>query len=219
MLKKIENIASAAEFKNNTRFSPSINSIPVINSGKSVSSDSLSFSSAFRYLSQLRWQLKSLEHNEHEEFNLEFIVDDLSFKTKISLHDCSSSNISYKVSNELANSSSGHIYNVIIAFDFDSDVFYEAALESKTDYLNWLFQKFASYDSILLKSSSNPDVNAFFIDEVEKKLRYELSLIHRNLIVFVEKVSGEILTSNLKHKTSDSNQEKLIKILQINVKL
>ena len=100
MLKKIENIASAAEFKNNTRFTAGVNSLPVFTGGKSNVSDSLSFSSAFRYLSQLKWQLKSLEHTENEEFILEFIVDELTFNINVNINDCKSSNINYKIFNE-----------------------------------------------------------------------------------------------------------------------
>ena len=92
-------------------------------------------------------------------------------------------------------------------------------LESSTGYLTRLFEKFALYDSILLKNSNNSEVNSFFVDGTESKLNYELSLIHRNLIFFVEKVSGEILSSSLRVKPVILGEEKQIKILQINVKL
>jgi len=219
MLKKIENIASAAEFKNNTRFTAGVNSLPVFAGGKSNVSDSLSFSSAFRYLSQIKWQLKSLEHTENEEFILEFIVDDLTFKIKVSINDCRSSNINYKIYNESSFNSSPHNYQIIVSFDFDPEVYSEPPLASSTDYLRWLFEKFSSYDSILLKSSNDPEVNSFFIDGAENKLRYELSLIHRNIIFFIEKVTGEVLSNSLRLTPFNHSDEKLIKILNINVKL
>lgn len=219
MLKKIENIGSPSEFKNNTRFSGEIHALPVINGGKSSVSDSLSFSTAFKYLSQLKWQLKSLTHNENEEFMLEFVVDNLTFATKIAIHDCTAANINYKISNENSIKNYPHKYQIIISFDFDSEVYSEAVLESSTEYLSWLFEKFSSYDSILLKNSTNAEVNAFFIDGAEDNLKYELSLIHRNLIYFVEKVSGEVLSNILKVAPANSGKENQIKILQINVKL
>jgi len=219
MLKKIENIAASAEFKNNTRFSGDIHALPVINGGKSSVSDSLSFSSAFKYLSQLKWNLKSLTRNDNDEFLLEFVIDNLTFSTKIAIHDCISSNINYKISNDNSIKNSPHKYQIIISFDFESEVYSETLLKSSTEYLSWLFEKFTSYDSILLKNSNNTDVNAFFIDGAENNLRYELSLIHRNLIYFVEKVSGEKLSNNLKIAPANTDQVNQIKILQINVKL
>jgi hypothetical protein len=219
MLKKIENIASAAEFKNNTRFINGLHSLPGISSGKSNISDSLSFSSAFRYLSQLKWNLRSLEHNENDEFLLEFVVDNLIFSTKVNIHDCHSSNISYRIINEDAISSSSHKYQILISFEFDPEVYAETLLTSKTEYFNWLYEKFASYDSIILKNSTSPEVNDFFIDEAQSYLRYEISLIHRNLIFFLEKVTGEILSQQLRLTLYNSGDEKLIRIHQINVKL
>jgi len=219
MLKKIENIASTAEFKNNSRFINGLHSLPGISSGKSNISDSLSFSSAFRYLSQLKWNLRSLEHNENDEFLLEFGVDNLIFSTKINIHDCHSSNISYRIINEDAISSSSHKYQILISFEFDPEVYAETLLASKTEYFNWLYEKFASYDSIILKNSTSPEVNDFFIDEAQSYLRYEISLIHRNLIFFLEKVTGEILSQQLRLTLYNSGDEKLIRIHQINVKL
>jgi len=219
MLKKIENIASTAEFKNNSRFINGLHSLPGISSGKSNISDSLSFSSAFRYLSQLKWNLRSLEHNENDEFLLEFGVDNLIFSTKVNIHDCHSSNISYRIINEDAISSSSHKYQILISFEFDPEVYVETLLASKTEYFNWLYEKFASYDSIILKNSTSPEVNDFFIDEAQSYLRYEISLIHRNLIFFLEKVTGEILSQQLRLTLYNSGDEKLIRIHQINVKL
>lgn len=219
MLKKIENIASTAEFKNNSRFINGLHSLPGISSGKSNISDSLSFSSAFRYLSQLKWNLRSLEHNENDEFLIEFGVDNLIFSTKVNIHDCHSSNISYRIINEDAISSSSHKYQILISFEFDPEVYAETLLASKTEYFNWLYEKFASYDSIILKNSTSPEVNDFFIDEAQSYLRYEISLIHRNLIFFLEKVTGEILSQQLRLTLYNSGDEKLIRIHQINVKL
>ena len=219
MLKKIENITSAGELKSNNRYSASISSLPVITGQKSSISDSLSFSSAFKYLSTLKWQLKSLEHTDNEEFILEFIVDRLLFKTRIGINDSRSSDINYRISNEEVLNTAEHKYNVIIAFDFDPQVYSEAASASSTEYLSWLFEKFLSYDSILLKSSDDPEVNSFFLDGSEKKLQYELSLIHRNIVSFVEKVSGEVLSNHLRYSSPNIGNTKFIKILNINVKL
>ena len=219
MLKKIENIASAAEFKNNTRFTSGVPSLPAISGGKPNGSDSLSFSSAFRYLSQLKWQLKSFEQTEADEFNIKFVVDNLLFSTKVSINDSRSSDINYKISDQKITGLSEHKYETIISFDFDPAVYSQAILESSTEYIKRLFEKFSLYDSILLKSSNNPEVNSIFIDGDEKKLRVELSLIHRNIISFVEKVTGDVLSKNLRLKSFNDNGGKIIKILNINVKL
>lgn len=219
MLKKIENITSAAEFKNNTRFTSGVPSLSAISGEKSNGSDSLSFSSAFRYLSQLKWQLKSFEQTETDEFNIEFVVDNLLFSTKVSINDSRSSDINYKISDQKINGLSEHKYQTIISFDFDPAVYSQAILVSSTEYIKRLFEKFSLYDSILLKSSNNPEVNSIFIDSDEKKLRSELSLIHRNIISFVEKVTGDVLSTNLRMKPFNDNGGKIIKILNINVKL
>lgn len=219
MLKKVENIASTAEFKNGSRFINGLHSLPGISSGKSSISDSLSFSSAFKFLSQLKWNLKSLEHNENEEFSLEFSIDNFIFKTKVHIHDCHSNNISYKIINESAISSSAHKYQIILSFDFDSEVYAESILTTQTEYLKRLYEKFASYDSIILKNSRSPEVNDFFIEDTQNYLRYEMSLIHRNLISFIEKIIGDNLSQQLKITLYNPGEEKLIRIVQINVKL
>jgi hypothetical protein len=218
MLKKIENIASAAEFKNNSRFVSGLHSLPIISGGKSSISDSLSFSSAFKYLSQLKWQLKSFVHAENDEIVLEFIVENFSFRTKVNINDCSSTNINYKIVNHSDLSISGHKYQIIISFDLEPEVYNEPLLSSSTKYLSTLFEKFASYDSILISSSNNSETNSFFLDDWRSQLRFELSLIHRNLICFVEKVTGEVLSNKLKIVPYIVSNEKLIKILEINVK-
>ncbi|MCZ7610144.1 MAG: hypothetical protein M5U17_08230 [Ignavibacterium sp.] len=168
MLKKIENIANANELKGNNRYSASGSSLSVINGNKSSISDSLSFSSAFKYLSNLKWQLKSLEHNDNDEFTLEFIVDKLLFKTRISINDNKTSDINYSITNGAIASASEHKYDVKISFDFDPQVYSELPTASSTEYLSWLFEKFVSYDSILLKSSDDPEINSFFLDGAEK---------------------------------------------------
>lgn len=218
MLKKIENIANSGELKSNNQYSASINSLPVITGQKSSVSDSLSFSSAFKFLSNLKWQLKSLVHGENDEFILEFVIDRLLINTRISLNDCKTSDINYKISNEEVISTSEHKYNVVISFDFDPQVYSEPATASSTEYLKWLFEKFVLYDSILLKSSDDPEINSFFLDGSEKKLQYELSLIHRNIIYFVEKVSGEVLSNHLRYSSPNLVNKKSIKILNIHVK-
>jgi hypothetical protein len=218
MLKKIENIASAAEFKNNSRYVGGLQSLPGFSGGKSNLSDSLSFSSAFKYLSQLKWQLKSLVHSENDEIVLEFIVEHFSFQTKVNINDCSSTNINYNIINYNDLSSSEHKYQIIISFDFEPEVYTEPSLSSSIKYLNSLFDKFASYNSVLSKTSNNSEINSFFLDDWYTQLRYELSLIHRNLIYFVEKVTGEVLSKKTGITPNIIGDDKLIKILEINVK-
>lgn len=217
MLKKIENIAATAEFKNNSRFINSLHSLPGISSGKSGISDSLSFSSAFRYLSQLKWNLKSLEHNENDEFLLEFGIENLNFQTKVNIRDCHAENIIYKIINENVINLYSHKYQVLISFDFNSDVYIEPLITTDTIFLRKLFDKFTSYDSIILNNSISPEVNDFLLDELHNNVRYEISLIHRNLIVFVEKILGETFSKQLKFATFNP-EKKLIRIQQINVK-
>jgi hypothetical protein len=219
MLKKIENIASAAEFKNNTRFISGLHSMSGFSSGKSSISDSLSFSSAFKYLSQLKWNLKSLEQNDNDEFSLEFGVDNFIFQTKVNIHDCHPNNIFYKIINEGLISLSIRKYQIILSFDFDSEVYTEPVIATDTQYLNRLYDKFNSYDSIISKNSNSPDVNDFLIDDTQDYLRYEISLIHRNVIFFVEKIVGETLSKELRTNVCNPDSKKLIRIQQINVKL
>jgi hypothetical protein len=218
MLKKIENIASASEFKNNSRYVGGLHSLPGISSSKLSLSDSLSFSSAFKYLSQLKWQLKSLIHTENDDIVLEFLVENISFQTRVNINDCSSTNIHYKIINLSSLNTYEHKYQVIISFDFEPEVYIEPLLSSSIKYLNSLFEKIASYNSILLNTSNNAEINSFFLDDWYKQLRYELSLIHRNLICFVEKVTGEVLSKKLRIIPYVISEEKLIKILEINVK-
>jgi len=218
MLKKIENIASTAEFKNNSRFISGLHSLPGIVRGKTGISDSLSFSSAFKYLTQLKWNLKSLEQNDNDEFFLEFGVDNFLFQTKVNIHDIRVNNILYKIINNAAINSSAHEYQILLSFDFDSEVYSEQEVATDTQYLNRLYDRFNSYDSIISKSSNNQDVSDFLIDEIQNYLRYEISLIHRNLIFFIEKIVGETFSNKLRINVYNPDDKKLIRIQQINVK-
>ncbi len=219
MLKKIENIASTAEFKNNSRFINGLHSLPGIVRGKTSISDSLSFSSAFKYLTQLKWNLKSLEQNDNDEFLLEFSVDTFLFQTKVNIHDIRVNNILYKIINDALINSSARKYQILLSFDFDSEVYSEPVVATDTQYLIRLYDRFYSYDSIISKNSNSQDVNDFLIEEVQNYLRYEISLIHRNLIFFVEKIVGETLSKELRISVYNPDDRKLIRIQQINVKL
>lgn len=219
MLKKIENIASASEFKNNSRFVSGLHSLSGISNGKSSISDSLSFSTAFKYLSQLKWNLKSLEHNANEEFMIEFGIDNFIFQTKVNVHDCRPNDILYKIINDGLINSSTHKYQILLLFNFDSEVYAEPLNATDTQYLSRLYDRFISYDSIISKNSNSPEVNDFLIEEVQNYLRYEISLIHRNLVYFIEKIVGETLSKELRLSVYNPDEKKLIRIQQINVKL
>lgn len=219
MLKKIENIASTAEFKNNSRFISGLHSLPGIVRGKTSISDSLSFSSAFKYLTQLKWNLKSLEQNDNDEFLLEFGVDNFSFQTKINIHDIRVNNILYRIINDALTNTAVRKYQIFLSFDFDSEVYDEPVVATDTQYLKRLYDRFNSYDSIISKNSNNQDVNDFLIEESQNYLRYEISLMHRNLIFFVEKIVGETLSKALRISVYNPEDKKLIRIQQINVKL
>lgn len=218
MLKKIENINSTTEFKNNTRFSSGIGALPIISAEKSSIADSLKFSSALKYFSQLKWHLKSLVRTENDELLVEFNVGKLTLNTKINLYDCKPYDIIYKISNREITTDDGDKYEIVISFDFDSNVYSEPLMTWSVKYWESIFERFLSYDNILLKNSNDPEINAFFLDDSEENLVYEISLIHRNLILFVEKVTAEVVSSNLKAASDlKSKREKKIKILKINV--
>ena len=137
----------------------------------------------------------------------------------MNIHDIRVNNILYKIINDALINSSARKYQILLSFDFDSEVYSEPVVATDTQYLIRLYDRFYSYDSIISKNSNSQDVNDFLIEEVQNYLRYEISLIHRNLIFFVEKIVGETLSKELRISVYNPDDRKLIRIQQINVKL
>lgn len=218
MLKKIENISSSAEMKSNAHFSANLGAITSIQNGKNSFSDSLSFSTAFKFLSQLKWQLKSFKRTENDEVIIEFTADGFDFSTSVSLYEYQALNIIYKVVSRKLFGFDKSLYELKISFDFDSRVYSGNSIEDSFKHIKLLFEKVSSYSGLLFDSINDPETNSLLLGEYEEGLIYEFSMVHKNVIHFIEKVIGEVINKNFMISSSSENNKRKIKILQINVK-
>lgn len=218
MLKKIENISSSAEMKSNAHFSANLGAITSIPNGKNSFSDSLSFSTAFKFLSQLKWQLKSFKRTENDEVIIEFVADGFDFSTSVSLYEYQALNIIYKVVSRKLFGFDKSLYELKISFDFDSRVYSGNSIEDSFKHIKLLFEKVSSYSGLLFDSINDPETNSLLLGEYEEGLIYEFSMVHKNVIHFIEKVIGEVINKNFMISSSSENNKRKIKILQINVK-
>lgn len=218
MLKKIENISSSAEMKSNAHFSANLGAITSIQNGKNSFSDSLSFSTAFKFLSQLKWQLKSFKRTENDEVIIEFTADGFDFSTSVSLYEYQALNINYKVVSRKLFGFDKSLYELKISFDFDSRVYSGNSIEDSFKHIKLLFEKVSSYSGLLLDSINDHETNSLLLGEYEEGLIYEFSMVHKNVIHFIEKVIGEVINKNFMISSSSENNKRKIKILQINVK-
>lgn len=218
MLKKIENISSSAEMKSHTHLSTTLGTVSSIQSGRTNFLDSLSFSTAFKYLSQLKWQLKSLKRTENDEIAIEFKAGDFTFITLVNLYNHQSNNIIYRIIDK-DDADSDKPYNELrISFDFNSVVYSESSFESSQKFIKLLFERINSYGRFISNTHSDFEQISYLFEEFEDELIYELSFIHKNVIHFIEKVIGEMLFNNFKIPSSHSDSKRKFKILQINVK-
>ena len=215
MLRKIENISPSAEFKNNSRFSSNVGSIPGVVHRKSSMSDSFSFSNAFKFLASLKWNLKSLRKNEKDEFEIEFIIDDFDFITKINPLDLYSKYSLYKIFKFQAGELKLPDFELWLKFIFSQDSIHEKSGDFQPEFLGLISERVKKYSGMLI-SGKGYESNSILLDGIDSQLISEICFIHSNLIRFIEKATGESLLNPSQNFEKSFSNPLIVEYLNVN---
>ena len=213
MLNKIENISPNSSYKEKSNYIGNLKDANQSVHLNSVIADSFTFSAAVKYLNQLKWKLKQFKHTANGQVEVEFSIDDFSFHTTLFGPDFYSHSVEYRISNDHALESSNIIYDVDLKFEFYTNSLLDPVKIADINYLGSLFERIVNSGSTnslklleLMKSSQ-------LLDGISSGLVKELSDIHKKLLLFLEKVTGDAQFPPLNSTLMLENKD----LLQINI--
>ncbi|MFN3694735.1 MAG: hypothetical protein ACK4UV_06975 [Ignavibacterium sp.] len=206
MLNKIENITLNPNARNEIKSSKK--DLPIGHLTKKENfSDTITFSAALLFLSQLKWRLKKINYISQDEMEIEFITNDISYSTVINLKEPSVKEINFKVQNEFPFKHNKSLYSISLSFNFQNVE--SADEENLYEPVNKLFYRIPSYEYADEKEISSTFYYEL-LEGIESDLIESLSIIYRNMIQFSDKLTGK---NNL---NAIDNQEKAEKIIRLN---
>lgn len=187
MLNKIENITLNPNSRNEIKSSKKDASVNHLSKKESFS-DTITFSAALLFLSQLKWRLKKIEHISPDELNVEIIANDISYSSTINLKEPAIRNISFVVQNDFPFKHNKSLYSVHIVLNYQKvDSFVE---ETLYDPINKLLYRIPSYEYADEKEIS-PTFYYELLEGIENEIISTLSVIYRNMIQFTDKITGK----------------------------
>ncbi|MFN3872088.1 MAG: hypothetical protein ACK4R9_03720 [Ignavibacterium sp.] len=208
MLNKIENITLNPNSRNDIK-SPK-KDLPVHHLSKKESfSDTITFSAALLFLSQIKWKLKKIHHISQDELEIEIIANDISYSTIVNLKEPSVKDLNFKIQNEFPFKHNKSLYSISLSFNYQN---FESADEEKLyEPVNKLFYRIPSYEYADEKEISSTFYYEL-LEGIESDLIESLSIIYRNMIQFSDKLTGK---NNLNAIDNQEKAEKMIKINKI----
>lgn len=208
MLNKIENITLNPNSRNEIKSSKKESHINHL-SKKENFSDTITFSAALLFLSQLKWRLKKINHISTDELEVEIIANDISYSTIINLKEPSVKNLNFKVQNEFPFKHNKSLYSIDVLFNY---VKVESIDEEKLyEPVNKLLYRIPSYEYADEKEISSTFYYEL-LEGIETELAISLSMIYRNMIQFSDKLAGK---NNFSVIENLNTAEQLIKINKI----
>lgn len=208
MLNKIENITLNPNSRNEIKSSKK--ELPINHLTKKENfSDTITFSAALLFLSQLKWRLKKISYITQDELEIEIIANDISYSSLINLKEPLIKDLSIKIENEFPFKHNKSLYTISILFNFQK---VEAIEEAKLyESVNKLFYRIPSYEYADEKEISSTFYYEL-LEGIETDLIESLSLIYRNMIQFTDKLTGK---NNLNLVENLENGEQYIKLNKI----
>ncbi|GMU94968.1 MAG: hypothetical protein HZC46_11275 [Ignavibacterium album] len=208
MLNKIENITLNPNSRNEIKSSKK--ELPINHLTKKENfSDTITFSAALLFLSQLKWRLKKISYITQDELEIEIIANDISYSSLINLKEPLIKDLSIKIQNEFPFKHNKSLYTISILFNFQK---VEAIEEAKLyESVNKLFYRIPSYEYADEKEISSTFYYEL-LEGIETDLIESLSLIYRNMIQFTDKLTGK---NNLNLVENLENGEQYIKLNKI----
>lgn len=208
MLNKIENITLNPNSRNEIKSSKK--DLPVNHLNKKENfSDTITFSAALLFLSQLKWRLKKINHLSQDELEIEIIASGICYSTVINLKSPVISNITLNIRNEFPFKHNKSIYDVSISFSYqkfdqtETELFYEP--------INKLFYRIPGYEF-----GDEKEISSAFYSEllqsIDSELLAGLSFIFRNIIFFADKLTEMNLINQIDNQI---NSQPFIKVNRI----
>lgn len=210
MLNKIENITLNPNSRNEVKSSKK--DLPVNHLVRKENfSDTITFSAALLFLSQLKWRLKKISHISQDELEIEIIADDISYSTIINIKNPTVSNIVIKLQNEFPFKHNKSFYTVNVEFNYQK---FDLTEEEKSyEPVNKLFYRIPSYEY-----EGEKEVSSTFYYELiegnEMNLIKTLSFVYFNMVLFSDKLTEK---NNASVLNSTENSEPRIRINQIEI--
>ncbi len=214
MLRKIENISSSADLKNNSRFSSDVGNVSGIVHRKNTASDSFSSSNAFKFLASLKWNLKSLRKKDKEEFEVEFVIDDYEFHTTINMLDIYSKYTLYKIFSFNYTEMKSPFYEIWLKFIFNTNNVQDKNEYYRIEFLQLVTNRIKKNPGLFIGDTEN-EANSI-LDGIDSQLNSELCFIHNNLLRFLEKATGESLLNNGQNPELPTSHPLIVEYLNVN---
>ncbi len=193
MLNKIENITLNPNSRNDIKSSKK--ELPVNHPNRKVNfADTITFSAALLFLSQLKWKLKKINHNSQDELEIEIIANDISYSTIVNLKEPSIKNLSFKIQNEFPFRHNKSIYSISIIFNYQKT----ESIENEKLYepVNKLFYRIPSFEYTDDKQISSTFYYEL-LEGIDSELIDSLSFIFRKIIEFADKLTGRINVNSI----------------------
>lgn len=210
MLNKIENITLNPNSRNEIKSSKK--DLPINHLAKKENfSDTITFSAALLFLSQLKWRLKKINHISQEELEIEIIANDISYSTIINLKSPAVKNIVIKIQNEFPFKHNKSIYTINLEFNYQRFDFVD---EGKLyEPVNKLFYRIPSYEY-----EGEKEISSTFFYEIlegnESDLLITLSSVYLNMILFTDKLTEK---NNAIELNNAETAEQFISLKQISI--
>lgn len=209
MLNKIENITLNPNSRNEIKSSKKDSHINHLTKKENFS-DTITFSAALLFLSQLKWRLKKINHISTDELEVEIIANDISYSTIINLKEPSVKNLNFKVQNEFPFKHNKSLYSIDVLFNY---VKVESTDEEKLyEPVNKLLYRIPSYEYADEKEISSTFYYEL-LEGIETGLAISLSMIYRNMIQFSDKLAGKNNFNVIENLNTDEQLIKINKIL------
>lgn len=200
MLNRIENISLNPNSRNELKSSKK--DLPINHLAKKENfSDTITFSAALLFLSQLKWRLKKINHISQDELEIEIIVNDISYTAAINLKSPMVKNLQMKIMNEFPFKHNKSIYTIHLEFNYQK--FDGAEEENLYESVNKLFYRIPSYEY----EGENEISSTFFYEILEGNetdLSRTLSLVYWNLVLFTDRLIEKNIAGELNNiKTAE----------------
>uniref|UniRef100_A0A832D125 Uncharacterized protein n=1 Tax=Ignavibacterium album TaxID=591197 RepID=A0A832D125_9BACT len=210
MLNKIENITLNPNSRNEIKSSKK--DLPINHLAKKENfSDTITFSAALLFLSQLKWRLKKINHISQEELEIEVIVNDISYSAIINLKSPAVKNIVIKIQNEFPFKHNKSIYTINLEFNYQKFDFVDE--EKLYEPVNKLFYRIPSYEY-----EGEKEISSTFFYEIlegnESDLSITLSSVYWNMILFTDKLTEK---NNSVELNNSETAEQFISLKQISI--
>jgi len=210
MLNKIENINLKPEMRNEIKSSRKDSGFSKVYR-KDNFADTLTYSSALVYISQLNWKLKKFNVKSDEIIDVEFQHDNFTFNYFINSKSPALRDIDVKISDfNISGYSKVSRFILEVSFNY---------IHNNSEYINYelLNNIFSKIKTFFIQGESEVNSTYYFniINGVEDKLCNLLSQVYFNILNFIEKLNNKKIILGSEDLSAYSNNNLSIKGIRV----